>query len=366
MTVILWLTNFVLETIMAAGLGYGIEWRRSGLRLISNALCILISLGFHFSLRDRDLTGRGLFFRSCLMAMPISLGLSAFSELLWLRFDDFYAARYGFTWAQFIAGQCGKTSGCASFFGEIIFSSMATFWIFVAWSALYVSFKTAVELRDRDSRIAVAEAAAQKAKLTALQYQLNPHFLFNTMNTLSGLIALDRKNQAEDLVMNISNYLRRLLGGEPLQMISLSQEVASEKMYLDIERARFAHRLDVKVAVEPNCLNAAVPAFLLQPLVENSIKHAVTPAESVVQITIAAKREDDRILIRVEDSGAKNSGQSEMPGFGIGIENVRMRLEAVYGDRASLSATARKDGAWVNELDLPWIEYESDDSRPDR
>lgn len=133
--------------------------------------------------------------------------------------------------------------------GELAFTISSLYWIFVAWSALYVTLVSATDIRERERRLAVAEADAGRAQLLALRLQINPHFLFNTLNTLSGLVSLDRKATAEAVILNLSAFLRSTLADEPHPMVTLEKEVAAQKLYLAIERARFADRLEIRYRI---------------------------------------------------------------------------------------------------------------------
>ena len=136
-------------------------------------------------------------------------------------------------------------------------------------------------------------------------------------------------------------------------------------MYLDIERVRFADRLKVRFDIEPGCEEAFVPAFLLQPLIENAIKHAVAPSEQPVTLIVGAERRDGQLTIRVENSASTDPPAGEPRGFGIGIANVRNRLEALFGPGASFEAAPTAARGWVNLIRLPWMERPAD-ARPDR
>ncbi len=150
---------------------------------------------------------------------------------------------------------------------------------FIAWSAIYATLVSSAELRDRERRLAAAESAAHQAQLRALRLQMQPHFLFNTLNTLSGLIALGRRGHAEQVILDLSAILRRALTAAPDQLEPVGEEIEAQLKYLAIERARFPDRLDVRTEIEPDSRAALGPPMILQPLVENAIKHAVAPAE---------------------------------------------------------------------------------------
>ena len=223
---------------------------------------------------------------------------------------------------------------------------------FTAWSALYATMVGSAQLRDREQRLAVAESAAHQAQLSALRLQIQPHFLFNTLNTLSGLIALGRAQEAEQLILNLSSLMRRTLSAAPDQLGPLGEEVRAQIMYLSIEQARFPDRLEVRCEAEEACLGALVPSMILQPLAENAVKHGLAPSEGKVAITIGCVRHGLELELWVRNSPAPANAAS--PGFGIGLNNVRERLKALFGDRGRLEAGPEANG-WTSRLILPWM-----------
>lgn len=366
-TAVLWFANLSILVTRAAALNIESSWEKTGIRLAVSILSAGVSLAIYAILRDKPFHAVRRFLLLAAAFVPISLGIAAINEASWLVLTDYYQVHYGISPSQLFAGRCVGKSGCSPFFLETTFTAVATLWIYVAWTALYISALTAAEVRNRDRRLVTAEAAAHQAQLAVLRFQLNPHFLFNTLNTLSGLIALDRKDQAEQILMNLSAFLRRALRKESQQMVSLRTEIAGEQMYLDIERARFGDRMKVEVSIEPQCESASVPAFILQPLVENSIKHAVAVAQKDVTIWISAHKHDGQLELTVENSDpGADPPEKNASGFGIGLENVQMRLSAVYGRDAKLAVKITSDKHWQNTLSIPWREHSSDDASTDR
>lgn len=226
-------------------------------------------------------------------------------------------------------------------------------WVLLTWSALLVGVMVAFEVRRRDRQIAAMREAAQQAQLLALRLQINPHFLFNTFNTLAGLIVLDRKRDSERMVLNLSRFLRHTLTRTPARLVPLSEEVDMVRMYLDIEAARFGDRLIVRYDVPEACDHALVPSLLLLPLAENSIKYGLGRSEDGIEIRVGARREGDTLLLWLEDSGAGHPESS--PGLGIGLDNTRQQLEALYGQLGRLEAGPTHEG-WRNALHIPWQE----------
>ena len=233
----------------------------------------------------------------------------------------------------------------------------AVVWLFffLAWSAFYVATQAQSVALGAQRRAAEAESAAQAAQLRALRYQVNPHFLFNTLNSLSSLIMAGRAEEAESMVLKLSNFFRQSLTLDTGADISLAEEIALQRLYLDIERVRFPRRLKVEVDVPDNLQKARLPALILQPLVENAIKHAVSPTRDTVTLRIAAREAGPgRFAIEITNHGgrpAKKGGDAA--GTGVGIANVRQRLAARFGSLASCAYGSTSDGGYRVELLLP-------------
>ena len=186
--------------------------------------------------------------------------------------------------------------------------------------------------------LADANSAAQQAQLTALRFQLNPHFLFNTLNAISSMIVTHRNADAELMTDRLSSFLRASLASDPTELVPLEEEIALIEEYLEIETVRFEERLSVEIDCAPDAMAARVPSFLLQPVAENAVKYGVSPSPEPVLIRITARREGDQAVIRIEDDGRFSHEGTERPGTGVGLANVRRRLDALYGNGASLEA----------------------------
>jgi len=234
----------------------------------------------------------------------------------------------------------------------------AVIWLFffLAWSAFYVATQAQSVALGAQRRAAEAEGAAQAAQLRALRYQVNPHFLFNTLNSLSSLIMANRAEEAESMVLKLSNFFRQSLTLDAGADISLAEEMALQRLYLDIERVRFPRRLKVEMNVPDNLEKARLPALILQPLVENAIKHAVSPTRDTVTLSITAREAGPgRFSIEVANRGGRPLANkpADLSGTGVGIANVRQRLSARFGSLASCSVGPTADGGYRVELLLP-------------
>ncbi|MBV9527402.1 histidine kinase [Sphingomonas sp.] len=237
-------------------------------------------------------------------------------------------------------------------------ADVAVIWLFffLAWSAFYIATQAQSVALGAQQRAAEAESAAQAAQLRALRYQVNPHFLFNTLNSLSSLIIANRGEEAESMVLKLSTFFRQSLTLDAGADISLAEEIALQRLYLDIERVRFPRRLKVEVDVPANLEKARLPALILQPLVENAIKHAVSPTRDTVILRIAAREAGPgRFAIEVENRGGRPlaSKTVDVDGTGVGITNVRQRLSARFGSLATCAYGPTGDGGYRVELLLP-------------
>ena len=228
------------------------------------------------------------------------------------------------------------------------------YFFFIAWAALYLALSYAVEVRTLERRTATLRAAAQAAELRALRYQVNPHFLFNTLNSLSSLILTDKCEQAERMIINLATFFRNSLTGDPTQDVRLTEEIALQRLYLDIERVRFPDRLLVTIDVPDALLADCVPGLILQPLIENAVKHAVARTPRAVTLHISAYEAGDDLRLAVEDDGQSVQELAEA-GTGLGLRNVRDRLAARYGDRASCHWGPRRGGGFGVVLTLPRV-----------
>ncbi|MDB5699700.1 MAG: histidine kinase [Alphaproteobacteria bacterium] len=194
-------------------------------------------------------------------------------------------------------------------------------------------------------QLADARSAAQQAQLQALRYQLNPHFLFNTLNSISSLIVTRRNEDAEEMTSKLSSFLRSSLTCDPTGLVPLEEELALIEEYLDIEGVRFGKRLIVSIGCQPEAGAALIPSFLVQPLVENAIKHGVARSREPVTVRINATLEAHLLCITVENDSVPaetgiSGGTGASGGTGVGLVNVRQRLKAVFGDAASLTTQA--------------------------
>ena len=235
--------------------------------------------------------------------------------------------------------------------------SVTWLFFFLAWSAFYLANQVQAEMHGAERRAAEAESAAHSAQVRALRYQVNPHFLFNTLNSLSSLIIAGRADEAEAMVLKLSTFFRSSLTLDATADISLAEEIALQRLYLDIEKVRFPRRLKAEFDIPEELETARLPALLLQPIVENAIKHAVSPTRDKVTLQITAREAGPgRFTIEVSNTGgrpatAKNG--NGIAGTGVGIANVCQRLSARFGSMAKCAYGPRGDGGYSVLLTLP-------------
>lgn len=236
--------------------------------------------------------------------------------------------------------------------------SVTWLFFFLAWSAFYLANQAHREALGAQRRLADAEGAAQEAQVRALRYQVNPHFLFNTLNSLSSLIMTGRTDRAETMLLALSTFFRTSLSLDPAADVSLAEEIELQRLYLDIEMARFPDRLNVEIDVLPELENARLPALLLQPIIENAIKYGVSKSRKAVVIRIEARHVDNRRMLLEVSNRLKHGGKDELPaatheGTGLGLANVCQRLEARWGGQASCRYGPMTSGGFKVSLTMP-------------
>jgi len=210
--------------------------------------------------------------------------------------------------------------------------------IMLCWMGLYfgLRFYEANQI-ERETALR-ATALAQSAQLKMLRYQLNPHFLFNTLNAISTLVLDNRNAVANTVVTRLADFLRYTLDQDPMKTVTLTQEMSALNLYLEIEKMRFGSRLTVTIDIDDDAGSAPVPSLLLQPLIENAIKYAIAPSEHGGSITIRGRIENDNVILTLEDTGPGMIDTTRIDsGRGVGLRNTRERLLTMYGDQAQLT-----------------------------
>ncbi|WP_395329538.1 histidine kinase [Novosphingobium sp. BL-8H] len=235
-----------------------------------------------------------------------------------------------------------------------------------AWSALYYAINFYLQVEEQNDQMIRLENQATQAQLAMLRYQLNPHFLFNTLNSISTLVLLKQTEPANAMLSRLSSFLRYTLINKPSARVTVATEVDTLKLYLDIELMRFEERLRTTFAIDPATETCLLPSLLLQPLVENSIKYAVTPQETGAEITVATQLVGPMLRITVSDTGPglqtpttdnRLSGMTydggEPVSTGVGLSNIRDRLSQAYGEHHRFETVEPVEGGFAVLIELP-------------
>ena len=263
-------------------------------------------------------------------------------------------------------------SGLWSDFGGWLFPSL---FVFFTWAALYHGIKY-FQFLQRAQEVAVraesaqrqealkrmkAEAETKAAQLQLLRYQLNPHFLFNTLNSISSLIAAERGIDANGMLLKLSTFLRFALERDDMTLTSLREDLMAVELYLEIEKVRFSDRLVVELDVTADAYRCSVPSLLLQPIIENAIKYAIAQAEEGGIIRVSARIEDQVLILTVDDSGPDDPQKTvsappeseDASGTGIGLQNIRERLSTLYGAMFSVEKGSSPLGGFRVRISIP-------------
>lgn len=216
--------------------------------------------------------------------------------------------------------------------------SVWAFYIILSWSGLYFGIKYYQMLQREKRNVLQANTQAHQAQLKMLRYQLNPHFLFNTLNAISTLILVEENKTANGMVTKLSEFLRYSLDKDPMKKVTLESEIHALQLYLDIEKVRFEDRLQVTFNIAKDCQNALLPSMILQPLAENAIKYAIAVQEDGGTITVNVNRFGNDLLVEVADNGpgAEIKDGNLYRESGVGLANTRERLQALYPNQFSL------------------------------
>jgi two-component system LytT family sensor kinase len=231
--------------------------------------------------------------------------------------------------------------------------ALGRYFLILAWAALYFTLLAGERARAAERREASFRNAARAAELRSLRYQVNPHFLFNTLNSLSSLVMTGKAERAEEMIQGLSSFYRHSLAEDPTGDVELADEVDLQRHYLSVEALRFPDRLRIGLDVPDDLADARIPGMILQPLVENSVRYAVAPSTRPVTIAIAARAEYGRLVVTVSDNGA-GMPAGATHGFGIGLANVRDRLAARFGEDAMI-VSGPVEGGYRSELRLSLV-----------
>jgi len=238
-------------------------------------------------------------------------------------------------------------------------------YLLLCWSALYFGIKSYEAKQQQQEAVLKAVTLAQEAQLKMLRYQLNPHFLFNTLNAISTLILDNQNRTANHAVMRLSEFLRYTLDQDPMKRVTLRQEIEALDLYLGTERLRFGERLRLEYAIEGAALDGLVPSLLLQPILENALKYAVSPREQGGMVRIEGRARGAMLEVSVIDDGpglADGSRPADRRG-GVGLRNTRERLAVLYGDNCRFAVFNTRPGLRV-EMALPFETATREEAAP--
>jgi LytS/YehU family sensor histidine kinase len=226
--------------------------------------------------------------------------------------------------------------------------------VLIAWCALYFGIKYYGTVEEQRGRLLAFEATAREAQLQALRYQLQPHFLFNTLNAVSTLVVSKQPDQATEMIAKLAGLLRNTLSFPATHVVTLREELAVTEEYLSIEQVRFGVRLTVSLNVSPKAYEAQVPRFLLQPVVENAIRHGIARCPNGGEVAIRASAVAEKLLIEIEnDRPSQGTPQPGERGEGVGLANTRTRLETLYGTQGSITVSTLQNNRFLVAIQFP-------------
>ncbi len=386
--IVLWATYFILTTVRAMVMDFDLQFELGWRRLLVTVIGVGFTIVLWLLLRLFDT--RPLWIKisgAIMLAMPVALGIGQVNYFVFkdtqIAQEQAYAKKYNLNLRRDESGnllvdvpvrrvgpvpegqpgaaapQGGQVESViiapaetsADFWRKLLDVALGRYFLLLAWASTYFALLAGVQARAAQRREEQFRSAAKAAELLSLRYQVNPHFLFNTLNSLSALVMTGKAERAERMIQTISRFYRHSLANEPTADVSLIDEFDLQKLYLDIEAVRFPTRLVTVFDLPADLEDARVPGMILQPLVENSVKYAVSPVSRPVTITMAAREEFDRLVITVGDDGP-GVPQGTRHGFGIGLANVRDRLEARFGPDIGFSS-APVPGGYCTEIRIP-------------
>lgn len=237
---------------------------------------------------------------------------------------------------------------------------MGSFYIMLCWSGLYFGIKYYQQLQEQTEQTLKAVAAAHQAQLKMLRYQLNPHFLFNTLNAISTLILDGANKTANQAVSRLSDFLRYTLDNDPMSRVTLGSELDALDLYLEIEKVRFGDRLIIEKDIDDHAAKALVPSLILQPLIENAIKYAISPVEDGGTLRISARVQQGTLVLQLSDTGpGLGNGNNGQKSSGVGLKNTRERLQQLYGDAQAFTLAPNKPTGLTVTINMPFEERDA-------
>lgn len=323
---------------------WGLSYWSPADTLVNKAL--LVSTGFTLTLAARSFYRKARARSLPHVASSLLVGTVSFAgAAIWFEAHIILLRIYYST----INGEKIAVAPVAIPFGTLLYDGF----VLLAWSLLYYGINDWVELEKERERAAKAEAMAHAARLQALQSQLEPHFLFNTLNAISTLVLEGQNSVAVRMITRLSDFLRLTLDAAETPEISVAEELEFVRRYLEIEQVRFGNRLRVLIDADPNAMQGLVPALVLQPLVENAVKHGVLPRELGGSVAVTIAKSDGILRISVVDNGDGLTKDS-MPPHGVGLSNTAARLAELYGQESRLSLRSSGNGGVEAMIEIPF------------
>ena len=333
-----WTGAFLLRAVSAIANGQSFSFLVPVLisSVTGYSLTLLMAVGYRFLLRQKPIVTWTV---SIVIAI-VAGGTSAFID----------------AWVFTTLNPVGDGASLKLFLGAFYLN----FTLLGAWSALYYAINFYITVEEQADQLLRLGDQASSAQLAMLRYQLNPHFLFNTLNSISTLVLLKQTERANAMLSRLSAFLRYTLINEPTAQVTLEQEIETLKLYLEIEKMRFEDRLRPIFDIHPAVASARLPSLLLQPLVENAIKYAVTPQEEGADIVVTAQPVGENVRIVVSDTGPGLHGNAPRvtEGTGVGLANIRDRLVQAFGERQSMDMRSPPEGGYSVIIEMPLITAE--------
>lgn len=350
---VVWAFGYLLVDIAATLQGRG----GPGLMLLTSLP--LLALGAAQSLALGSIFDRLADRKAAWKWAAIALGI-LFAALVQTAADDLWNRMLALTilpsWQEWALG----TDIRRYFIIYILYAWTLALSVALIWSARATDLS-----RLNEARASAFEAAASRAEAAALRLQLNPHFLFNTLNGIASLVVRGRASEAEEMIGRLADFLRSSLAADPAALIPLDQELETVRAYLHVEAARFGDRMSVSYRIEEEARTVLVPNFLLQPLIENAVKHGVARTRRQTRVEVEAERDGETLILSVTNNEKKRRAEGAGPdtdapeprGKPIGLLNTRQRLQKLYGDGARIE-TWQLAGGYRCEIRLPVAQEE--------
>ncbi|MBI9069289.1 MAG: histidine kinase [Salinivirgaceae bacterium] len=263
-----------------------------------------------------------------LIWLPVIILLASFSISALMHFIDLYVSHY--FWGE----KGAMVLKARLSFRYFIMGNYNHLVVFTGWSALYFGIKYAFDWQQEKGRSRDAEMMAQKAQMAMLRYQLNPHFLFNSLNSIRALVD-ENQDHAKEMITELSEFLRYSLLHKDTTFVTLSNELEAVKHYFSIEKKRFEEKLEISYNIADNTKNLQILSFLLHPLIENAVKYGMKTSTMPLKISVGAQKTGVGLMLEICNSGKwieRNGDENHSGGTGTGLKNVEKRLENAYED----------------------------------